>query len=77
MAHVGQEFGFGAGGGFGGDAGGEQFAIGLGQFVLQTFGAQGRANARAQFRRLERLGQVIHRAQFEPAQFVVRCCSRR
>ena len=42
MAHVGQKFGLGAGGGFGGDAGGYQVAVGLGQFVLQMLGAQAR-----------------------------------
>ena len=43
VAHVGQELGLGAGGGFGGEAGGEQFPVGLGQFVLQVLGAQGGA----------------------------------
>ncbi len=71
VAHVGQKFGLGAGGGFGGDAGGVQFAVGAGQFVLEMFGAQGGADAGAQFRGFEGLGQVIHRAQFEAAQFVV------
>ena len=59
-------------GGFGGDAGGQQLAVGLGQFILQTLGAQGGAEARAQFRRLEGLGQVIDRAELETPQLVRR-----
>ena len=77
MAHVGEKFGLGAGGGFGGDAGGVELAVGAGQLVLEMFGAQGGAQPGAQFRRFKGLGQVIHRAEFKAAQFVAWCCSRR
>ena len=72
VAHVGQEFRFGARGAFGGDARGQQLAVGLGQFVLQMFGAQHRSQTRPQFGGLKGLGQVINRSQLEPPQLVGR-----
>ncbi len=59
-------------GAFGGDAGGQQLAVGLGQLVLQMFGAQHRPQPGPQFGRLEGLGQVIDRSQLEAPQLVRR-----
>ena len=77
MAHIGQEFGFGARGGFGGDAGGFEFAVGLGQLVLQQFIAKRRADTRPEFGDFVRLGDVIHGAQLETAQLVGGAVPRR
>jgi len=49
MAQVGEKIGLGARSGFGGDTGRHQLAIGLDQFIVQPFGAEGGANAGAQF----------------------------
>ena len=70
VAHVGQKVRLGAGGGFGGDASGLEFAVGAGELVLQMAGAEGGADAGAEFGGFERFGEVIHGAEFEAAQFV-------
>ncbi len=70
MAHVGQELRLGPRRGFRSNAGGQQFAVGLRQFVLQMLGAQRRAQAGPQLACLEGLRQVINRAQLKPAQLV-------
>ena len=72
MAHIGQELGFGTGGRFRRHARGEQLTVGLREFILQSLGPQCRAEPRPELGRLKRFGQVIHRAQLEPPQLVVR-----
>ena len=76
VAHVGQELRLGARGGFGGDAGRQQFAVGLRQFILQVLGAQDRPQPGPQFGRLEGFGQVIHRAELKARAVYPSCCSR-
>jgi hypothetical protein len=71
VAHVGQELGFGAGGGLGGVAGGFEFAIGLGELVLEQLVAQDGFNAGADFGEVAGFGDVIDGAEFEAADFVV------
>lgn len=70
VAHVGQEFGFGAGGLLGGEAGGVQLLVGEVDLVLQALGAEGSAEPGAQLDQFEELGDVIDRAQLEAAQLV-------
>ena len=72
VAHVGQELRFGARRSFRRQARGQQLAVGLGQLVLQLFGAQHRSHACPQLSGLKRLGQVIHGPQLEPPQLVGR-----
>src|SRR5205085_3512224 len=70
MAHVGQKFRLGTRAGFGGQPRGFQVAVGLGQLVLKKLGAEGGADPRAQLGDFVRFGDVIHRAEFEAAEFI-------
>ena len=72
MTHVGQKLGFGPRGGFRGDPGGFEFAVGLRQLVLKQFVAERGADARAELGDFIRFGDIIHRAELETAQLVGR-----
>src|SRR5207247_1530539 len=77
MAHVGQKFGLGPRAGFGGQACGFQVAVDLSQLVLEQLCAEGGANPRAQLGDFVRFGDVIHGAEFEPAEFIGGAVPRR
>ena len=76
VAHICKELRLGACCGLGGIASGLEFTIGLLQFVLQQFGAQGGTYARPQFGNLEGFGDVIDRAELKSLENVVRAVQR-